>query len=83
VPDPSVSHQVTLLYCDGTNQVPNISMSLLAPDGTTVATGAAVADPGAERACLQLTFSNLSEGELVVITTADYLPMGDYFMLFE
>jgi len=83
VPAQDATHKITLLHCASANRLPNISMRLLAPDGTTVANGAPVADPGSDEACVQMEFTNLSQGTLVVATTSSFLPAGDFFLKFE
>lgn len=83
VPDATATHQIALLYCDGTDRLPNVSMTLTASDGTMVAVGAPVEDPGTDRVCMQMSFSNVSRGELVITTTTAYTPQGDFFLRFK
>lgn len=84
VPDANAAHTVTLLHCDEATRIQNISMNLFVEGQTTpVATGTPVTEAGPDHACLQIKWPNVAAAELVIVTTSDFLPAGDFYLKFE
>jgi len=77
------SYHVELDHCIEPNRLGQISMKLEV-DGKVIA-GAAPASPGKDKACLELDFTPSTAGEfdLVVTTTSEFLPAGDYYLQFR
>jgi len=83
VAEPSRSYHVELDHCIEPNRLGQISMELEV-DGKRIA-GAAPESAGNDNACLELDFTPSAAGdvELVVTTTASFLPAGDYYLQFR
>ena len=82
--EPGRSYHVELNHCAGTNQTGQVSMQLLSSTSQVIATGAPVAAPGPDGACLALdaTVTVGGEAKLSVTTTATFSPAGDFFFRF-
>jgi hypothetical protein len=75
------TYHVDLVYCSAASRAAHVGMKAFGSDPTTpIAVGAAAAVAGPDGACLALDIASptVPSADLVITTTSDFMPAGDF-----